>query len=185
MEDEEIIELFFRRDENAIDALLARHGARGKRVARDVTGSEEDAEECLSDACLALWQAIPPLRPLHLGAYFVSAVRNAALMRVRARSAARRGGGEYALAIDELGDTLCGGDTPQDALETAELAAAIDGFLSTLSRDDRIMFVRRYWLLSPVETIARSLGCTRARVKSSLHRSRGKLEKHLKEEGLL
>ena len=185
MEDEEIIELFFRRDETAIVRLGEKYGARCRRIARDVTGNAEDGEECVSDAYLALWRAIPPLRPLHLGAYLVSAVRNAALSRVRARGAARRGGGEYALALDELENAVASPDTPERAVERAELAAAIEGFLPALCRDDRIIFMRRYWLFSPVADIARDLGTTAARVKSSLYRSRKKLREHLEKEGLI
>ena len=91
-------------------------------------------------------------------------------MRVRAGQAQRRGGKSYDAAFDELGELL---------------AAAIEGFLSTLSRDDRVIFMRRYWLASPLGEIARDFGCSTARVKSSLHRSRKKLKQRLEEEGLL
>ena len=85
----------------------------------------------------------------------------------------------------ELGELLADPNTPERQLEARELAAAIEGFLSTLSRDDRVIFMRRYWLASPLGEIARDFGCSTARVKSSLHRSRKKLKQHLEEEGLL
>lgn len=185
MEDAEIVKLFLVRDEAAITALRDKYGSRALRVGRDITGSEEDAEECVSDACLALWQSIPPAKPLYPGAYFITAVRNHALMRVRACRTQRRGGRGYDAAFDELGELLADPDTPERQLEARELAAAIEGFLSTLSHDDRIMFMRRYWLASPLGEIALSLGCSTAKVKSSLHRSRKKLKQYLEEEGLL
>ena len=185
MEDAEIVKLFFARAETAITALREKYGARALRVGCDITGSEQDAEECVSDACLALWQSIPPTKPLYLGAYFIAAVRNHALMRVRAGQAQRRGGKSYDAAFDELGELLVDPNTPERQLEARELAAAIDGFLSTLSRDDRVIFMRRYWLASPLGEIARDFGCSTARVKSSLHRSRKKLKQRLEEEGLL
>lgn len=185
MEDSEIVKLFLARDETAIAALRDSYGARALRVGLDITGSEQDAEECVADACLALWNAIPPARPQYLGAYFAAAVRNHALMRVRAGSAQRRGGTGYDAALDELSELLPGPDTPERQLEARELAAGINSFLSTLGRDERIIFLRRYWLASPLAEIARDLGCSTARVKSSLHRSREKLKRHLKEEGLI
>jgi len=185
MEDAEIVKLFFARDEAAITALRDKYGARALRIGRDITGSEEDAEECVSDAYLALWRSIPPAQPLYLGAYLATAVRNASLMRVRARTAQRRGCGEAQAAFDELSELIASPGTPERQMEARELAAAIDSFLATLSPDDRIIFMRRYWLASPVGEIARSLGCSTAKVKSSLHRSRGKLKHFLQKEGLL
>lgn len=185
MEDAEIIELFHARDESAIAALREKYGALCLSLARSVTGSDEEAEECVSDAYLALWNAIPPAHPLRLGAYLLSTVRNGALMRVRARAAQRRGGGAYEEAFDELSETLSAPGTPEQAVEAAELAREIERFLDTLSQDDRVIFLRRYWLVSPLGEIAHTLGMTEARVKSSLHRSRAKLQKHLKKEGYL
>ena len=112
MEDAEIVKLFFARAETAITALREKYGARALRVGCDITGSEQDAEECVSDACLALWQSIPPTKPLYLGAYFIAAVRNHALMRVRAGQAQRRGGKSYDAAFDELGELLADPNTP-------------------------------------------------------------------------
>ena len=185
MEDEEIISLFNARDEAAVEALRGRYGERALRMARDITGSSEDAEECLSDALFALWRAIPPTRPLHLGAYLFSAVRNAALMRLRASKTLRRGGEGYAAAFDELEEVLASSSTPQRELEAKELAAEIDRFLGGLSRESRVIFMRRYYMMSPVAEIARTLGMTQSKVKSSLRRSRLKLREHLEKEGLL
>ena len=185
MEDREIIELFFARDEQAIAALREKYGAHALALARSVTGSDQDAEECLSDACFSLWSAIPPAHPLHLGAYLLSTVRNGALTRLRAGMAAKRGGGCLEETYDELSEFLAAPDTPEQTLEAKELAREVERFLSRLSHDDRVIFMRRYWLVSPLEEIARSLGCSPGRVKSSLHRSRAKLQKYLKKEGYL
>ena len=185
MEDAEIIRLFNARDEAAIAALRSKYGERSLRMARDITGSDEDAEECLSDALFALWRAIPPTRPLHLGAYLASAVRNKALMRLRASKTLRRGGEGYAAAFDELEEILSSPSSPQRELEARELAAEIDRFLGSLTHESRVIFMRRYYMMSPVADIARSLDLTQSKVKSSLHRSRLKLKEHLEKEGLL
>lgn len=130
MEDREIIELFFARDEQAIAALREKYGAHALALARSVTGSDQDAEECLSDACFSLWSAIPPAHPLHLGAYLLSAVRNGALTRLRAGMAAKRGGGCLEETYDELSEFLAAPDTPEQTLEAKELAREVERFLA-------------------------------------------------------
>ena len=106
-------------------------------------------------------------------------------MCLRRRCADRRGGGEYALCYEELGESIPDAADPAQCLETKELAREIQRFLEGLSMDDRRIFMCRYWLIAPVANIAQSLGCSESRVKSSLHRSRMKLKKHLEKEGLL
>lgn len=185
MEDEKIIGLYFARDERAIPCTDEKYGKRCRALAVNILNSREDGEECVNDTYLAAWRAIPPLWPEHLGAYILGITRKLSLMCLRRRCADRRGGGEYALCYEELGESIPGTADPAQCLETKELAREIQRFLEGLSMDDRRIFMCRYWLIAPVANIAQSLGCSESRVKSSLHRSRMKLKKHLEKEGLL
>lgn len=185
MEDEKIIELYFQRSEEAIPRTEAKYGGRCRAVAYNILESREDCEECINDTYLAAWNAIPPTHPLHLGAYLVGICRKLSLSMLRYRCADRRGRGEYALSFDELEECIGQAGQPADQVELRELAEEIQRFLSTLSPDDRKIFMCRYWLIASVAQIAQSSGFSESKIKSSLFRSREKLKRHLIKEGLL
>lgn len=185
MEDEKIIELYFQRSEEAIPQTALKYGSRCAAAAYNILGSREDSEECVNDTYLAAWNAIPPAVPLYLGAYLVGIARKLSLSMLRYRCADRRGRGEYALSFDELEDCIAQAGQPCDEVELRELADEVQLFLSTLSPDDRKIFMCRYWLIAPIAQIAESCGFSESKIKSSLFRSREKLRRHLVKEGLL
>ena len=185
MEDGKIIELFYLRDQTAIAETDKKYGPKCRGVAQNILSSREDSEECLNDTYLAAWNNIPPEYPVYYCGYLISIVRRIALSRVRARYADRRGSGEYTLCFEELADCVPDGSDPQGEVEAKELAAAIERMLKKLSAADRSIFVSRYWLMEPVADIAGAMGYSISRVKSSLHRSREKLRKQLRKEGLI
>ena len=185
MEDNEIIRLFFDRDSRAIEESRRKYGRLLQRTAKNILSDPRDSEECENDAYLAAWNAIPPAEPRSLGAYLTSLTRNISVSRLRERLALRRGGGEAVLALDELEEVIPAGSSPQEEAESRELAALINRFLSSLKKDDRVIFVSRYWLTEPVKEIAGRLAMSESRVKSSLFRSRNGLRKQLRKEGYL
>ena len=185
MEDPAIVELYWQRSEQAIEESQRKYGAYCRSVARAVCGSDEDAEECVSDAWLAAWNSMPDKRPNRLGIYLGCLTRHIAIDRLRAARAEKRGGGETALALDELAECLPAGTDPEGELEAKELRAAIAEFVGTLTETERHVFLGRYWKLLPVETIAARLGWSGNRTRSLLFRLRRRLGKRLKEEGLL
>ncbi len=185
MEDREIIRLFFERDSRAIEESRRKYGRLLQRTAANILADPQDSEECENDTYLAAWNAIPPAEPRSLAAYLVSLARNISVSRLRERLALRRGGGEAALALEELEEVIPAGSSPQEELESRELIAQINHFLSSLKQDDRVIFVSRYWLTEPVKEIAGSLAMSESRVKSSLFRSRNGLRKQLRKEGYL
>lgn len=182
MTDEAILALFFDRSEQAIDALRQTYGAACLRLAENILRSEQDAEECVADAYLAAWNAIPPQRPERLGAWLMRVVRNQALRRYRANTAKKRNS-FYDAALDELAESLPAPTGVEDALRARELTALLDRFLDALDPTSRIVFVRRYWYGEPVEAIGRSLGLSRNAVSVRLHRTRNKLRDYLSKEG--
>lgn len=185
MEDREIVALFWSRDQRALRETERKYGTRCRGIAGDILNSYEDAEECVSDAYMAAWNAIPPARPACFKAYIFRAVRNISVNRLKERIAAKRGGGELEAAIDELEGSLASGSSVEGEYDAKELAEAINAFLCTLSKDERLIFMNRYWLTLPTREIAQKLGFKESRVRTSLSRSRDKLRRHLKKEGLL
>ena len=183
MDDNAIIELFFARDEGAIRAASREYGVYCAAIARNILDDRGAAEECVNDAWLRCWQSIPPQRPKSLKAYAGRIVRNLALSALRAGTARKRGGGQVQLALDELGEVVSGGETPEGALDGKLLRAALDGFLATLPEGQRNLFLRRYWYLDSVEQLAKRFCMSQTQVTTTLHRLRKKLRVHLQQEG--
>lgn len=178
--DEQILALLFQRDEQALRLAEERYGRLCRGLARRMTGSDGDAEECVNDAYLALWHAVPPARPERLGAYLCRIVRNTALKRLEQQGAEKRGGG-YRVALEELDDCFGGADTAETALEAHELARLLEGFLSTLTAENRALFLGRYWFAESGKALAARTGLTEKAVTVRLTRLRGKLKDYLAE----
>ena len=183
MDDNEIIALFFARDEGAIQAAQRQYGAYCAAIAGRILGDPGAAEECVNDAWLKCWQSIPPQRPRSLKGFAGRIVRNLALSARRAGSAGKRGGGEVPLALDELAECVSGGETPEGALDRQAFREALDGFLAALPERDRNLFLRRYWYLDSTEQLAKRFRMSRTHVTTALHRLRQKLRAHLEQEG--
>lgn len=184
MEDQEIIRLFLARDQAALAETAEKYGRYCYAIAYNILSDRRDAEECVSDALMGLWNSIPPHRPKVLSAFVGTLVRRASLRKWRSDQAAKRGGGETAVALDELGDVLSDDRNPGRALDEQELSRAIHAFLLTLPAAERNVFISRYWYIRPIGEIARRYGFTEAKVRSMLHRTKKKLRDYLIKEGL-
>lgn len=182
MTDQEIIDLFFARSEQALSLTQQKYGAWCRRLAGNILGEARDVEECLSDCWLLLWNAIPPARPEHFQGYLGAVVRNRALL-LRSRRARRPDTVE--LAALELAACLPPGDGPERRLEAAELGRAISAFLEGQPQTVQTVFLRRYWYADSMEDIAARLGWSQTRTRSVLFRARKKLKAYLKQEGYL
>ena len=182
MNDSEILDLFFARSEEAIDALRRTYGPTCLRLARNILSSPQDAEECASDAYLAAWNAIPPQRPEPLAPWLYRVVRNLALRRYRANTAQKRNS-FYDTALDELAESLPAPAGVEDALDAKELGTLLDRFLEDMDSTSRTLFLRRYWFGDRVEDIAGAMGMSRNAVSVRLHRLRNRLRAYLNEEG--
>lgn len=185
MDDAQIVALYFDRDETALRETDAAYGALCRNIAYNITGSKEDAEECINDALLRLWNAIPPAKPDNLGAYFVTAVRHIALNLREKLHAERRGAGQVSLAFEELSPYISAPDSTERAADSRELREALLRFLGELPVQARVYFMQRYWMCLTVKEIAAQNGAGAAAVKMSLMRTRKKLKAYLTEEGLL
>ena len=185
MTDHEIIKMLFDRDEDALRIALDKYGAYCRAVASRILGSIADADECLNDALLAVWNTIPPQKPDDLGSYMSTVTRNISTRRLRKNRAAKRGGGEADIAIDELDECLAGVNTTEDEILSREFKEVIEKFLDSLSRRERDMFVSRYYYAHTVEEIAAAFGISGGNVRSTLSRTREKLGKYLSKEKIL
>lgn len=185
MDDREIMALFQARDEQAIAETLARYGENCRAMARSMLGSPLDAEECVSDTMLKLWNAIPPAEPEHFAAYLYTVLRRTAMDRWEHQRAEKRGGSQIAAALDELSECVSAPDDVTAELERKELAERINRFLGTLKATDRNLFVARYYAMMPVQEIADRFGLSVSNVKIRLMRTRGELKKLLRKEAFL
>lgn len=185
MTDREIIALFYGRDEEAIAACQRQYGALCEETARRILGDRLDAEECVSDTWLKVWNAIPPADPASLRGYLLTVTRNLAINRLREKTAVGRGGGELPLALEELSDCIAGdGDVERDYL-ARELGEAVNRFLRRLPRRDCDLFLGRYYFLCTSSELSSRYGISEAHVRAVLSRVRRKLKRYLEEQGYM
>lgn len=184
MEDEAIVTGLWARDEAALAEAERKYGRYCLAIARNVVFDDAEAQGCVNDALLAAWNSIPPQRPANLKTYLGRLARQTAIDLWRRSRAAKRGGGEAVLPLDEL-EEVVGGSTVEASVEEAELSRSISAFLRTVRESDRNVFVRRYWYCDSVEAICTRFGFGRSRVLMSLKRTRDRLADHLRKEGFL
>ena len=184
MEDGQIIELYWQRDQRAIQETGVKYGGFLTSIARNILRSRADAEECVNDTYLHTWNAIPPARPSAFRAWLGRIARNLSLDRWKRDRAVRRGGGAEML-LGELADCVPATHGAEQTLEDREIAALISAFLREQTAENRIIFLRRYWYGEDIGEIAGALGCGQGKVKSSLFRTRKALRAYLEREGVV
>ncbi len=184
LEDSKIISLFYERSEQAIVELSQKYGAAIRKTAANILKSRLDVEECANDTYLGVWNTIPPQHPDPLVSYVCKIARNIAVNRYHANTAEKRNG-NYDLVLDELEECLPSGFNVETELEAKELTEAINRFLQTLEKEDRFLFVRRYWYADSVSDLAVLTGINPNRISVRLFRVREKLKTTLLKEGLL
>ncbi len=178
MEDVQIVELYWQRDERAITESQRKYGEFCRAVAGHILSDRRDAEECVSDTWLRAWNAMPPQRPALLRPWLGKVVRNLALNRWEKSRAQKRGAG-IELLLDELADAIPSPQTVEKHLEAEELGALISAWLRTLPPDDRTLFLRRYWNGEPLKDLARRRGETPERLAQRMYRLRLALKAEL------
>jgi RNA polymerase sigma-70 factor (ECF subfamily) len=184
MEDARIVDLYWARDERAIEQSETKYGRMLRSVARGLVGNDADAEECVNDTYLDTWNAIPTARPDYLGAFMAKITRRISIDRFRREHREKRGGaGEL---IDELTDCVPDrSPTPPEEYENGRLRDALNRFLAAMPQENRVLFVGRYFFSKSVAELADEHGLTETNVKVRLYRLRESLRRQLGEEGLL
>ena len=182
MEDAKIIALFFERNEQAVKETDIAYGRKLYVLSNNILNNREDAEESVSDTYMEAWKTIPPKRPKYFYAFLASICRNLSLNRLDWRMAAKRNAEVVALTQEM---ESCIPDKRQDAeFDRRELRRTLETFLESLSRESRLIFLRRYLYVDTVAEIAARYGISESKVKTQLHRTRNKLHTFLAKEGI-
>lgn len=186
MDEMQMTELIYKRHEAGLNAAAESFGALCRRIARNLLGSDEDAEECLNDALLAVWNSIPPQRPRSLSAYICRITRNIAINRARAAGRQKRGGGEAYISLSELEECLPDrlAASPDAEQDSATITAVIDTWLDAQPRRVRLLFVGRYFEGRDIASLARDIGIGEGAARVALHRARLDLRRALTNAGV-
>ncbi len=181
MEDQKIVDLFFARSEMAIKMLAEKYEKLLYKISYNILSNNEDVMECINDTYLGTWNAIPPHRPDPLSAFVCKITRNLSLKKYRSRTAAKRNC-QMEIVLDELALSVPV-PSAEEEWNAKELGRAIDAFLETLDKDNRVLFVRRYWFADSVKDLAGVLHISENLVSVRLNRVRKQLKKYLEKEG--
>ena len=185
MEDEKIVSLFFARSEEALRETEKQYGNLLKKMAGNILGSREEAEEVLNDVLLKTWNSIPPEHPTSLFAWVKKLTRTTAISRYRLLTRQKRGGTDFDASLDEIGELADGLPGPEDAFSAGELAQLLNRWIKSLPGEKAALFLERYFDCASISDIARKHGLKESNVKVQLLRLREKLRTYLKEEGYL
>ena len=183
LEDKEIVQLYWNRDEKAIEATQTKYGNYCNSIAFNIINNQEDAEECVNEAYLKTWNSIPPNKPNSLRTYVGKLVRNVTFDLYRKKTAIKRGSGQIDIVLNELGECVCEQSNPETELEKKQLENDINIFLDTLSKEKKAIFLRRYWYSESVSDIAKRYGMSENSVSVKLNRIRNKFKNYLLERG--
>ena len=182
MTDDQIIDLYWARNEQAIACTDHAYGHKQQNVAGHILEKYEDAEECVSDTYLKAWQTIPPQRPAYLFAFLAKICRHLAFGKLDWDNALKRKA-EVVTLSEEM--QLCIPDRNLEyRLEGEEIGHLLNEFLAVTPKESRMIFLRRYWHGDSIAEISQRFGISRSKVKTSLHRTRGKLKAFLEMEGV-
>lgn len=183
MEDREIIGLYFKRNEKAITETAAKYGTFCHNIALNILSVNEDAEECVNDTYLQTWNSIPPQKPDKLGAWLGRVVRNTAYNLWKKNHRQKRYTGMEEI-LNELEDCIPSPDTVEHKIEEQELTKVINAWLASLPKNDRILFVRRYWHGEAVYKLSQENGMSPSNMAKKMFRLRQNLKSRLEKEGL-
>ena len=179
MDDDKIIDLYWERDEDALVESERRYGRYCSSIALRILNNMESSEECVNDTWLHAWNAMPPQKPDVLRIFLGSITRNLSLNRVRDLSREKRGGGQAVLALDELADCVSDTETPDRVLEDQEITKIINKWLSSLKKEERVAFIRRYWFCDSLSEVSTLMGWSESKTNSLLRRLRIRLKNHM------
>lgn len=180
IDDEKIIEMFFKRSEQGIRELNNKYGKICHNLSYNIVSNQQDAEECVNDAYLGAWNAIPPAQPNPLLTYLCKIVRNISLKIYYKKEAAKRNS-HYTIAMEEIEACIADPNTVEVEIEARELARIIESFLDTLTVENRVIFMRRYWFSDSCKDIAEFVGLTEKNISVRLTRIRQKMKEYLAE----
>lgn len=184
MKDEEIIGMYWDRNQRAIPATEEKYGRLLWRIAYNILFNEQDSEECVNDTYMNTWNCIPPQRPAYFQAFLGAITRNLSIDRYKQQHAKKRVPSEMTTLLSELETVLTTGQDVQKEIEDKEIAVHISAFLRTQEPEKRAIFIRRYWYCDEIKSIALDFNCSESKIKTSLFRMREKLKLYLEKEDI-
>jgi RNA polymerase sigma-70 factor (ECF subfamily) len=185
MKDEEIVKLYWVRDEQAISESSAKYGSYCMTIAWNILSDDEDAKECVNDTWLHAWNSMPPQKPSLLSSFLGKITRNLSINRYKEKHRVKRGGNNIDLILEELEDVVSGNESPEETILKSELKKEMDNFLSSLPDIQKFMFIRRYWYADSISDIASRFATTNNNVSVTLSRIRKELRSHLRGRGYI
>lgn len=183
MQDQQIVALYWNRDESAIQATQEQYGNYLFKIAYNILADHEDSKESVNDTYLRAWYSMPPHRPSILSTYLGKITRQLSIDIFRKRNRMKRKASEYSISLSELDDCVSGGETPEDKLAAKLLGEAINQYLRRISPQARNLFIGRYYFMDPLKEVAAYCKMSESKAKSMLYRTRIGLRDHLREEG--
>lgn len=183
MQDRQIVDLYWDRNEEAILQTQQKYSAYLSKIAYNILSDYEDSRECVNDTYLKAWNSMPTHRPEVLSTYLGKIVRQLSIDVFRKKHSAKRYASQYALSLEEMSDCVSDGGTPQQALDAKLLDEAMDHFLRGLSKEERNTFIGRYYYFDSLKDVAAYCGMSQSKAKSMLYRTRRKLKEYLVKEG--
>ena len=181
LNDTNIIELYQNRDESAISECNTKYGTLLRKISYGVLNNSEDSDECVNETYLKAWDSIPPQEPSNLMAYLGRIVRNISINRLQANTAKKRGGD---FLLTELTDCIPSASSVESVIEDGELSQVIARWLKSLDKDDRVVFMRRYWFGESLDKLAGEYSTSANKLAGKMFRLRAKLKETLEEEGI-
>lgn len=184
MKEDDIIDLYWRRDDQAVTVTDRQFGRYCYSIAYNILNNREDSDECVNDTWLKAWNSIPPQRPVKLSLFLGKITRNLSFDRFKTGRAQKRGGGEIVLVLEELEECIPSSHSAEQAVLDKELDIIINTFLHSLPARECNIFLNRYWYSKSIKVIAEQFKMKENNVKASLFRSRIKLKAHLEKEDI-
>lgn len=184
MDDSKIVELFWSRNEKAIDEVSAKYSRYCHSIAYNILHNNEDSEECVSDTYIRAWYSMPPHKPNKLSAFLGKITRNLSLNRYEKLNAEKRGDGQTPIVLDELQECIHSSENVDDIVDDIVLKDALNCFLSNLDEEQRNIFLQRYWYLCSIKEISGEHHCSEGKIKMILMRKRNELKCFLEKEGI-
>lgn len=183
MQDKEIVDLYWARNESAITETGKKYGNYLTKIAYNILSDMEDSKETVNDTYMKAWDTIPPNRPVTLSLFLARIARFIAIDRLRMKTSQKRNGSQYTCTLSELNDCTSAGNITEEKIDQVLLSDTIASFLKSVSDETRAIFVGRYFFMDSIKEISRVTGFSESKVKVQLHRARLELKEYLREEG--
>ena len=184
MQDYEIVDLYWKRDEGAIAETEKKYAKYLSKIAYNILYDYEDSKETVNETYLRAWNSMPTNRPANLATYLGKITRQLSIDIYRMKNREKRKASEYSVSLDELKEILSTGNTTEKQVDARNLAKYIGEYLQTISSQNRVIFVCRYYYMDSIRDISKQCGMSESKVKSILYRTRLGLKSHLEKEGI-